>query len=67
MICTDIDQLQTTLNRLILMVENTLSDSEGEWPEADMGCIDCTAGTVPANRNTGPCAFHAAKRLLGQL
>jgi hypothetical protein len=61
-----IHELETALNRLVLLVENTLNESEGEWPQADLGCIDCTSGTVLAKLNTGPCAFHAAKRLLGQ-
>lgn len=62
-----IDELETALNRMILAHENTLSDSEGRCPAADTGCIDCTRGTVPDRLNTGPCAYHAAKRLLGQL
>jgi hypothetical protein len=62
-----IQELETALNRMVLMFENTLSDSEGRYPAADAGCIDCTCGTVPDKYNTGPCAFHAAKRLLGQL
>ena len=62
-----IQELLIALNRLVLMVENTISESDGQWPQADSGCIDCTTGTVPNNRNTGPCAFHSAKRLLGQL
>jgi hypothetical protein len=27
----------------------------------DYGCIDCTAGTVPNDKNTGRCAYHRAK------
>jgi hypothetical protein len=26
-----------------------------------VGCIECTAGTVPNHRNTGLCGYHAAK------
>lgn len=62
-----IQELLIAVHGLVLMVENTISESEGRWPQADSGCIDCTTGTVPYNRNTGPCAFHAAKRLLGKL
>lgn len=60
-------ELTATLNRMVQLVENTLIDTEGKWPAMDAGCIDCTHGTVPDKYNTGPCAFHAAKRLLGQL
>ena len=28
--------------------------------EPDPGCIDCTVGTTPDDRNTGLCAFHRA-------
>ena len=28
------------------------------WP--DPGCFDCTAGTVPRDREVGPCPLHAA-------
>lgn len=62
-----IDELETALNRMICAHENTLSESDGRFPLKDCGCIDCTSGTVPDDRNTGPCAYHNAKRLLGQL
>jgi len=62
-----IQELETALNRLVLTVENTLADTDGQWPHADAGCIYCTAGTVPDKLNTGPCALHNAKALLGQL
>jgi hypothetical protein len=29
--------------------------------EPDPGCLACTSGTTPNDRNTGPCAFHRAK------
>lgn len=62
-----IHELEAALNRMICAHETTLSDSEGRYPHADAGCIDCTSGTVPDRLNTGPCAYHAAKRVLGQL
>ena len=62
-----IQELETALNRMVLAHENTLSDSDGRWPQKDAGCPDCTSGTVPDNRNTGRCAYHTAKVLLGQL
>lgn len=63
---TRIDELETALNRMVLAHENTASDSEGRWPQPDAGCIECTAGTVPDRLNTGLCAYHNAKKLLGQ-
>jgi hypothetical protein len=62
-----IHELETALNRMICAHENTLSDSEGRWPQPDCGCIYCTQGQVPDKLNTGPCAYHTAKGLLGQL
>lgn len=64
---TRIGELETTLNRMVLAHENTLSDSEGRFPRPDMGCPDCTSGTVPDVLNTGRCAYHEAKVLLGQI
>jgi len=52
---------------MVLAHENTLSDSEGRWPQADCGCVFCTQGQVPEKLNTGPCSYHTAKKLLGQL
>jgi len=62
-----IHELEPALNRMLCAHENTLSESEGRWPYPDQGCIYCTHGTVPDHFNTGPCAFHDAQRLLGQL
>ena len=62
-----IHELETALNRMVLAHENTLSDSEGRWPQPDCGCVYCTQGQVPDKLNTGPCAYHTAKALLGQL
>jgi len=62
-----LDEIETALNRMVLAYENTLSESEGKWPHPDSGCIDCTCGTVPDRLNTGRCAYHNAKVLLGQI
>lgn len=62
-----IHELETALNRFVLVHENLLSETDGTYPPADTGCIDCTSGTVPDKYNTGPCPYHTAKRLLGQL
>lgn len=60
-----IHELETALNRMVLAHDNTASDSEGVWPHADTGCIECTVGTVPDRFNTGLCAYHNAKKVLG--
>ena len=60
-------ELETALNRMVCAHDNTLADSEGKWPQPDMGCVICTAGTVPNALNTGLCAKHNAMKLLGQL
>jgi len=64
---TRIHELETCLNRFVLAHDNLLSETDGTYPPADSGCIDCTAGTVPDKYNTGPCPYHTAKRLLGQV
>lgn len=61
-----ISELETALNRMICAHENLSSNTEGRYPEADFGCIECTVGTVPNRLNTGLCAYHNAKKLLGQ-
>lgn len=60
-----VDELTVGLNRLVELVERTKEDSEGVWPHPDTGCIYCAHGTTPAHRNTGPCAYHWARKLLG--
>lgn len=60
-----VTELETALNRMVLAHENLESDTEGRYPPADLGCVECTVGTVPDRLNTGPCAYHAAKKLLG--
>lgn len=60
-----IHELETALNRMILAHDNTSTDTDGRWPALDSGCIECTAGTVPNRFNTGLCAYHNAKQVLG--
>ena len=62
---TRIHELETGLNRMVLAHENLVSDTEGKYPPPDSGCIECTVGTVPNRLNTGLCAYHSAKKLLG--
>lgn len=61
-----IHELETGLNRMVLAHENLSADTEGKYPPLDAGCLECTYGTVPNRLSTGPCAYHAAKQLLGQ-
>jgi len=49
---------------LIVLLDETNSESEGRYPLPDTGCIECTVGTVPDKYNTGLCALHQAKQLL---
>lgn len=51
--------------RLVAQIEYAM---EGEVLNrmADAGCIQCTVGTVPNDRNTGLCAYHEATRLIAQ-
>lgn len=62
-----VHELETALNRMVCAYENTLAESDGRFPLKDAGCPDCTSGTVQNNRNTGRCAYHHAKVLLGFL
>lgn len=59
-------ELETALNRMVLAHENLSADTEGQYPHADIGCIECTSGVTPDRYNTGPCAYHTAKALLRQ-
>lgn len=61
-----VSKLETALAEMIDAHESLSADTEGKYPMPDTGCIECTVGTVPNNRNTGLCAYHGAKRLLGQ-
>lgn len=62
-----ITELETALNRMVCAHENLSADTEGQYPPLDAGCVECTAGVTPDRYNTGLCAYHNAKRLLGQL
>lgn len=59
-----IDRQRDVITRLVALIDQTRDDSEGHYPTPDSGCIDCTQGCVPNHRNTGPCAYHDAVRLL---
>lgn len=57
--------LLAVLQRMVIAHENLRDDTEGKYPTPDAGCIVCTVGTVPNRLNTGLCAYHEAKKLLG--
>ena len=59
-----ITELETALNLMVQAHVNLESDTEGQYPSPDAGCIECTAGTVPDRLNTGLCAYHNAGRML---
>ncbi len=44
-------------------VRNWYNNQDGDVP-LDAGCIECTAGTVPNDLNTGLCAFHKVFKVL---
>lgn len=56
--------LRKALEQMVAAHEETLSNSEGRYPTANSGCIECTLGTVPDRLNTGLCAYHRSKELL---
>lgn len=63
-----IADLQSALKRLLEKIDDETSSRDGQfvlWPEA--GCIECTVGTVPNDKNTGLCAYHAAYRALKRI
>jgi hypothetical protein len=60
-----INVLETALNRMVIAHGNLSADTEGKYPPLDAGCIECTVGTVPDRFNTGLCAYHTSKKLLG--
>lgn len=58
-------ELESALKRMVQIHENLSANTEGQYPYADIGCIECTVGTVPDRLNTGLCAYHHAKKVLG--
>lgn len=55
-----VDDFKAALIRLVHAWEN----AQEYAALADSGCIECTAGTVPNNQNTGLCAYHEALKVL---
>lgn len=62
---TMIERQHDIITRLVAMLDDVRDNSEGHYPPLDSGCIACTQGATPNRYNTGPCAYHAALRLLG--
>jgi hypothetical protein len=56
-----IERMRTALRKSITQFE----DLEGRFP-ADEGCIECTVGTVPNDKNTGLCGYHLARAVLAE-
>ena len=56
-----VSALETALTEIFQRVD---WESPGAAFEADSRCLQCTAGTTPNNRNTGPCAYHKAMAAL---
>ena len=56
-----VSELETALTEIFQRVD---WESPGAAFEADSGCLQCTGGTTPNNRNTGPCAYHKAMAAL---
>lgn len=52
------------IKRLVREIEDIVSDTDGQWPSPDGGCIECTNGVVPNDLNTGLCPYHAALEYL---
>lgn len=60
-----IAMLQSALSRLLKDIDDEMGNREGvSVLPPDSGCIECTLGTVPNDKNTGLCAYHAAHRAL---
>lgn len=61
-------ELIRALKRFVDDIDNYVSNNDGHYPEdsdmPDAGCIECTLGTVPNDRNTGLCAYHQAREAL---
>lgn len=57
-------EMAEALSRLVALVDETQSNSEGRYPAPDPGCLECTEGTTPAHLQTGPCAYHDARAAL---
>lgn len=55
-----IAKLTKALSEVVKLIEETQKDTEGQWPQLDPNCIDCTEGAA----NVKPCAYHNALLVL---
>ncbi len=55
--------LEQALSNLVVSIETMITDSDGQWPKKDDGCIHCTSGVF----NIAICPFHKALKVLGRL
>jgi len=59
-----IQLLETALQCLVTLVEDTNDNTEGRYPGPEPSCNECTGGLTPIDRDKGLCAYHHAKKLL---
>ncbi len=57
------------LEAFVKTYDDYVSNHDGLCPFdcPDAGCIECTIGTVPNDKNTGLCAYHLAKAALAKV
>lgn len=61
------EQLDEALDVIMALI-NAYDPEEARIPvEPDPGCLLCTAGTTPYDKQTGICTYHRARRLLGMM
>ena len=54
---------------MLAALKRYIADYDEENPPDDMpdaGCIECTVGTAPNNRNTGLCKYHQAREAIAK-
>lgn len=56
--------LMTALKRILKGYDE---ENPGTAFEPDMGCVECTHGTTPNDRNTGLCPRHYAERVIRRI
>lgn len=65
-----IEQLRTANGDLIEKLKRLLNAYDEERQaidvSADPGCLECTVGTTPHDKDTGPCALHAARAAIAK-
>lgn len=59
---TEARELRAILGELLKRHDDD-PENPGAAFEADPGCIECTSGVVPNDRNTGLCPHHRARKI----